>query len=133
MIQLLSPVTPLPANLSAKADLAKVETTLRDDQTITMLINNAGIGFIAPLLKADIEKMDDMIDLNTIALTRLTYAAAPAFVARRASCVMRHVARRQGRCSAGRARPGRPREGRDRSRARTLAKNSEQITTEENS
>jgi hypothetical protein len=31
MVQLLSPVTPLPANLNAKADLAKVETTLRDD------------------------------------------------------------------------------------------------------
>src|ERR1700745_2782179 len=86
MVQLLSLVTPLPASLNAKADLAKVETTLRDDQTIIMLVNNAGIGFIAPLLKADIEKMDDMIDLNTIALTHLTYAAARAFVARGASC-----------------------------------------------
>jgi hypothetical protein len=75
-------VTPLPADLNAKADLAKVETTLRDDQTITMLVNNAGIASVAPLLNADVEKMDDMIALNITALTRLTYAAAPEFVQR---------------------------------------------------
>ena len=73
-------VTPLPIDLNDKADLAKVETTLRDDQTITMLVNNAGIASVAPLLNADVEKMDDMIALNVTALTRLTYAAAPAFV-----------------------------------------------------
>src|SRR6266481_3361938 len=37
---------------------------------------------VAPLLNADVEKMDDMIALNITTLTRLTYAAAPAFVAR---------------------------------------------------
>ena len=50
-------VTPLPADLNDKGDLAKVETTLRDDQTITMLVNNAGVGSVAPLLNADVEKM----------------------------------------------------------------------------
>jgi len=75
-------VTPVPADLIDKADLAKVETTLRDNQSITLLVNNAGIGSIAPLLNADVEKMDDMIILNITALTRLTYAAAPAFVQR---------------------------------------------------
>ena len=39
---------------------------------------------VAPLLNADVEKMDDMIALNITALTRLAYAAAPAFVARAA-------------------------------------------------
>jgi len=72
----------LPADLNNKADLAKVEATLRDDPSITMLVNNAGIASVAPLLDADIEKMAGMIDLNITALTRLTYAAAPAFVAR---------------------------------------------------
>jgi short-subunit dehydrogenase len=72
-------VTPLPAD---KADLAKVETILRDDQNITMLVNNAGTGSVAPLLNVDVEKMEDMIDPNITALTRLTYAAAPAFVTR---------------------------------------------------
>lgn len=81
-------VTPLPADLNDKADLAKVESTLRDDQTITMLVNNAGIASVAPLLNADVEKMDDMIALNITALTRLTYAAAPAFVARGAGTII---------------------------------------------
>jgi uncharacterized protein len=81
-------VTPLPADLNDKADLAKVETTLRNNQTITMLVNNAGIASVAPLLNADVEKMDDMIALNITALTRLTYAAAPAFVARGAGTII---------------------------------------------
>jgi short-subunit dehydrogenase len=72
----------LPADLNDKAELAKVETTLRNDPTITMLVNNAGTASVAPLLNADVETMDDMIALNVTALTRLTYAAAPAFVAR---------------------------------------------------
>jgi short-subunit dehydrogenase len=47
-----------------------------------MLVNNEGVASLAPLLNADIGKMEKMISLNTIALTRLTYAAAPAFVKR---------------------------------------------------
>ncbi len=81
-------VAPLAADLNDKADLAKVERRLRDDQTITMLVNNAGVGSVASLLKADVEMMDDMIALNVTALTRLTYAAAPAFVARGAGTII---------------------------------------------
>ena len=68
-------ITPLPADLNHKTDLAKVESVLRDDRTITMLVNNAGIASVAPLLDADVEKMDEMIALNITALTRLIYAA----------------------------------------------------------
>ena len=81
-------ITPLPLDLNNKADVAKVETTLRDDQTITMLVNNAGTASVASLLNADVEKMADMIALNVTALTRLTYAAAPAFVARGAGTII---------------------------------------------
>jgi hypothetical protein len=70
------------ADLNDKADLAKVEATLRNDTGITMLVNNAGVGAVAPLLSADVDKMEDLISLNVTALTRLTYAAAPGFVAR---------------------------------------------------
>jgi short-subunit dehydrogenase len=75
-------VKALRADLNNKAELATVESTLRDDPSITMLVNNAGIGSVAPLLGADIEEMEDMIALNITALTRLTYAPAPAFVGR---------------------------------------------------
>jgi short-subunit dehydrogenase len=75
-------VTPLRADLSDKTDLAKVENVLRDDPSITMFVNNAGIGAIKPLLETDVDQMEDLIALNITALTRLTYAAAPSFVAR---------------------------------------------------
>src|SRR5438132_1531630 len=57
-----------------------LQATLRNG--ITMLINNAGTASVASLLNADVNKMDEIIALNITALTRLTYAAAPAFVAR---------------------------------------------------
>lgn len=75
-------VTPLPADLNDKAGLEKIEAVLRDDPSVTMLVNNAGVGSVASILQADVDKMEAMIDLNITALTRLTYAAAPAFVAR---------------------------------------------------
>jgi short-subunit dehydrogenase len=70
------------ADLTIKGDLAKIEKFLSEDTRITMLVNNAGIGAIKPLLDTDVNKMDELIDLNIRALTRLTYAAAPAFVSR---------------------------------------------------
>src|SRR5882762_7313387 len=75
-------ITPIVADLNNKIDLAKVETKLKEDSSITMLVNNAGIGAVVPLLNADIDKMEEMIALNSIALTRLAYAAALAFVKR---------------------------------------------------
>ena len=70
------------ADLTDSADLARVEQVLRTDASITLLVNNAGVGGAAPLLDSDIGKMEDMIRLNVVAPTRLTYAAAPGFVAR---------------------------------------------------
>lgn len=70
------------ADLGDQADLARIETVLQTDQTITLLVNNAGIGATAPLLDSDVERMDAMIRLNVGAVIRLTYAAAPGLVAR---------------------------------------------------
>jgi len=72
----------LTADLNCKADLSRVEDALKSDSSITMLVNNAGIGTFAPLLESDADKMEEMIFLNICALTRLTYAVAPRFVAR---------------------------------------------------
>jgi uncharacterized protein len=76
------------ADLGDKAALAKVEAVLRDDPSITMLVNNAGTASLAPLLKADVDEMEAMITLNVTALTRLTYAVVPAFVARGAGTII---------------------------------------------
>ena len=75
-------ISVIKADLNDKADLARVEAVLRDDAGITLLVNNAGFGGVAPLLEADVDTMEQMVDLNVTALTRLTYAVAPQFVKR---------------------------------------------------
>ena len=75
-------VETITADLTKPADLAKVETVLKSDASITLLVNNAGVGATAPLLQSGIGEMDRMITLNVNVLTHLAYAVAPAFVAR---------------------------------------------------
>ena len=72
----------LAADLGNATDLAAVEKVLREDASLTALVNNAGIGTHTSLLESDVERMEAMIRLNVTALTRLTYAAVPGFVAR---------------------------------------------------
>lgn len=75
-------VTAVQADLADKKALASIEKILRDEPGITMLVNNAGVGSVAPLIGGNVDEIDSMIQLNIRALTRLTYAAAPAFAAR---------------------------------------------------
>jgi len=70
------------ADLNNHSDLARVEQVLRTDSTITMLVNNAGIGAPPLLLDSGVEKIDQMIGLNIAALARLTYAVVPSFLSR---------------------------------------------------
>lgn len=70
------------ADLNDKADLARVGKVLRADTSITMLVNNAGVGAPTPMLDSDIDKLERMIDLNVTTLVRLTYTIVPAFVKR---------------------------------------------------
>jgi len=72
----------LAADLGDKMDLQRVEALLKTNPEITMLVNNAGVGALEPLLRSDVDQMQSMIELNVTALMRLTYAVVPAFVAR---------------------------------------------------
>jgi len=72
----------LPADLTDAASLATVEAKLREDASIRLLVNNAGIGTHTPLLASDVEAMTRMVALNVTAPMRLAYAAVPGFVAR---------------------------------------------------
>lgn len=76
------------ADLSDPGSLTSVEALLRDDASITMLVNNAGVGSVNSILKGDVDDMTAMITLNITALTRLTYAVAPAFAARGAGSII---------------------------------------------
>ncbi|MGA3800031.1 SDR family NAD(P)-dependent oxidoreductase [Pseudomonas fluorescens] len=70
------------ADLTNKADSLRVEQILRSDASITLLVNNAGVGGVMPLLASPVDDMEAMIDLNVTALMRLAYAVVPGFVAR---------------------------------------------------
>lgn len=72
----------LAADLTDAASLATVEAKLRQDASIRLLVNNAGIGTHTPLLDSDVEAMTRMVALNVTAPMRLAYAAVPGFVAR---------------------------------------------------
>jgi uncharacterized protein len=78
----------LPADLSDPGDLHRVEDAFALDSSITLLVNNAGMGLFASTLDSDIQKMQEMITLNVTALTRLTYAAASQFVDRGAGAII---------------------------------------------
>lgn len=75
------------ADLGNPDDLRQVELLLRTDASITLLVNNAGVGATQPLLESDVDKMQDMITLNVNVLTRLTYAAVPGVVARQGTLI----------------------------------------------
>lgn len=71
----------LPADLTSLADLVRVELRLRDDARIGVLVNNAGTtisgGFSAP----DLDAVQQLINLNVVAATRLAGAVVPRFLA----------------------------------------------------
>src|SRR5450755_472268 len=48
-------IATIAADLTKAADVARVENALRTDASITMLVNNAGVGATAPLLGSDIQ------------------------------------------------------------------------------
>jgi short-subunit dehydrogenase len=72
----------LAADLTVKADLKRVEERLRSDSNVTALVNNAGFGGVAKLIDSNVDDMDNMIQLNVTALTRLTSAVLPGFLER---------------------------------------------------
>ena len=68
--------------LTNVAGLAHVETVLRTDASIVMLVNSAEVGATGPVGSSSVARMNEIIALNVLALTRLTYAVVPAFVSR---------------------------------------------------
>ena len=72
----------LAADLTLRADLQRVESRLRSDGDISALVNNAGFGGTSKLIDSDVDDMDNMIQLNVTALTRLTSAVLPGFLKR---------------------------------------------------
>ncbi|NAS99263.1 SDR family NAD(P)-dependent oxidoreductase [Pseudomonas syringae] len=69
----------LQADLTNAADLTALETRLRDDAQIGILINNAGMAQSGGFIEQSAEAIERLIALNVVALTRLAAAVAPRF------------------------------------------------------
>lgn len=76
------------ADLSKADDLARIEARLRDDDAITGLINNAGIAGEQAFTETDPAYLTGLIDLNIVAVTRLSRAVAPRFAAKGAGTLI---------------------------------------------
>jgi hypothetical protein len=73
----------LPADLTDAAQLRAVEDRCRDrDAPIDVLVNNAGVGSFGDFHALDLESEVREIQLNVVALVRLTHAAAEQMAAR---------------------------------------------------
>ena len=70
----------LQADLTDTRQLGKVETLLKTDSRIGILVNNAGASLAGTFIEQTTEATAQLIALNTIAVTRLAGAVAPRFV-----------------------------------------------------
>jgi short-subunit dehydrogenase len=78
----------LVADLSNPNDLRNLVDVLSTDTTITMLVNNAGIATLAPVMTTEKADADAMNDINVTALIELCYAALPKFKARNSGTII---------------------------------------------
>jgi uncharacterized protein len=69
------------ADLTIEADIARVEARLREDD-VSLFVNNAGMGWVSPVVDAEPAALARVIDLNVTAFTRLDQVVAKAFAAR---------------------------------------------------
>lgn len=67
----------LQADLTQLKDLTTVETRLRDDARIGILVNNAGAAQSGNFIEQSTDKVANLVALNTTALVRLASAIAP--------------------------------------------------------
>lgn len=72
----------LAADLGRPEDVAAVAARIEADPAVTLLVNNAGSGTEGPVVGADADRIDAMVQLNVVALTRLAAAAVNAFARR---------------------------------------------------
>jgi short-subunit dehydrogenase len=70
----------LVADLSDRDALANVEARLRDESPIDLVVNNAGFGQTGQLHELNAERETAVIDVNVVALHRLSQVAAEVMV-----------------------------------------------------
>ena len=69
----------LPADLTQRQDLGRIEARLREDETIGILINNAGAALAGAFGEQSLDDIERLVALNTTAVLRLANVAASRF------------------------------------------------------
>lgn len=69
------------ADLSEEADIAAIETLLRNDASIRILVNNAGLSFAGGFDSQSPADLAKLVAVNATAVMRLAHAVAPRLVA----------------------------------------------------
>ena len=72
----------LAADLTDPGGLAEVEAHVAHDESLRMLVNNAGFGGYNPFTSIDPQVIDDLVSIHIRAVARLTRAALPGMVSR---------------------------------------------------
>lgn len=72
----------LPADLTDVSQLSAVETRLREDASIGILVNNAGGNVGGTFVTQDAEELTKLVTLNATSVLRLSHAVAPRFAAK---------------------------------------------------
>ena len=78
----------LPADLCRSDELHGVEARIAGDTTLDLLVNNAGFGTFGAFNGLDVAREEEQVQLNVIALLRLTRAALPRMVARGSGAIV---------------------------------------------
>lgn len=81
-------VSVIAADLADDNDVRRVEQAIAADDSVTLLVNNAGIGGQQVVATADADEAERMIKVNVIALTRLTRAVLPGLLARNRGAIV---------------------------------------------
>lgn len=77
----------LVADLEQPGDLAALEQLLQT-RPVSVLVNNAGAGGLGPVAASTPDRLERLIRLNVVALTRLSHAALAGFQARQAGTLV---------------------------------------------
>lgn len=76
------------ADLTDAGALAELEARVADDESLALLVNNAGFGGYHPFVSIEPKVIDDLVEIHVRSVARLTRAALPGMVRRGAGGVI---------------------------------------------
>ncbi|MCI0520979.1 MAG: SDR family oxidoreductase [Chloroflexi bacterium] len=83
-----TPVEIIPADLADRAGLARLEQHIARMPRLDLLVNNAGFGLPGRFYRSALDRQTDMLVVHLVAVQRLTRAALPGMIARKAGAII---------------------------------------------